>query len=56
VGQYSLGIANAIAHNSALNAGLSTGTAVVMGAIVTAAALVVAARSLASFSLKGDAV
>lgn len=56
VGQYSLGLANVIAHNSNLNAGLSGGTAVVMGAIVTAAALVVAARGLASFALKGDAV
>jgi hypothetical protein len=27
-----------------------------MGAIVTAAALVIAARGLASFSLKGDAI
>ncbi len=56
VGQYSLGVANAIAHNSNLNAGLSAGTAIPMGAIVTALALIVAARSLASFSLKGDAV
>jgi ABC-2 type transport system permease protein len=56
VGHYSLGIANAIAHDSNLNAGLSDGTAIIMGAVVTAAALVVAARSLASFSLKGDAI
>lgn len=56
VGQYSLGIANAIAHNTNLNAQLSAGTAITMGVIVTAAALVVAARGLASFSLKGDAV
>ena len=56
VGQYSLGVANAIAHNTGLNAGLSAGTAVVMGAIVTATTLVVAARGLASFSLKGDAI
>jgi ABC-2 type transport system permease protein len=56
VGHYSLGIANAIAHDSNLNAGLSAGTAIPMGAIVTAAALVVAARGLASFSLKGDAI
>ena len=56
-GQYSLGIANAVAHDAtALNAGLSAGTAITMGAIVTAATLVVAARGLASFSLKGDAV
>jgi len=57
VGQYSLGIANAIAHQPTnLNAGLSAGTAIGMGAVVTAAALVVAARGLASFSLKGDAI
>jgi ABC-2 type transport system permease protein len=57
VGQYSLGIANAIAHDAkALNSGLSAGTAIVMGAIVTAIALVIGARGLASFSLKGDAV
>ena len=57
LGQYSLGIANAIAHDAtALNAGLSAGTAIVMGAIVTAIALVIGTRGLASFSLKGDAV
>jgi len=56
VGHYSLGIANAIAHDSNLNAGLSAGTAIGMGAVVTIAALVVAARGLASFSLKGDAI
>jgi ABC-2 type transport system permease protein len=57
VGQYSLGVANGIVHDaSALNAGLSLGTSVVMGVIVTAAALVVAVRALSSFSLKGDAI
>ena len=56
VGHYSLGIANAIAHDSNLNAGLSAGTAIGMGAVVTVAAVVVAARGLASFSLKGDAI
>jgi ABC-2 type transport system permease protein len=56
VGQYSLGVANAIAHSSHLNAGVSAGTAIPMGVIVTAIALVIAARGLASFSLKGDAV
>jgi ABC-2 type transport system permease protein len=55
-GQYSLGIANAIAHNSDLNAHLSLTTAVIMGAVVTAVALVLAVRALAAFSLKGDAV
>src|SRR5262245_30279413 len=55
VGQYSLGVANAIAHDPALNARLSLGTAVIMGVIVTAGALVVAAHRLASFSIKGEA-
>jgi ABC-2 type transport system permease protein len=56
IGHYSLSIANAIAHDSALQAGLSLTTAVVMGAIVTVAALLAAIQRLASFSLRGDAV
>lgn len=56
IGQYSLGVANAIGHDTALNAALSLTTAVVMGAIVTVAALVVASRGLLSFTVKGDAV
>jgi ABC-2 type transport system permease protein len=56
IGHYSLGIANAIAHDASLHAGLSLTTAIVMGAIVTAAALGVAIQRLASFSLRGDAV
>ena len=54
IGQYSLGIANSIAHNPGLNAALSLPTAVIMGLLVTAAALVVAVRRLASFSIKGE--
>jgi ABC-2 type transport system permease protein len=54
VGQYSLGIANSIAHDPSLNAALHLPTAVILGALVTAAALVVAVRRLASFSLKGE--
>jgi ABC-2 type transport system permease protein len=54
IGQYSLGIANSIAHNPALNAALGLSTAVVMGLVVTAVALVIAARRLASFSIKGE--
>ena len=54
IGQYSLGIANSIAHDPSLNAALSLPTAVILGAIVTAAALVVAVSRLASFSLKGE--
>jgi ABC-2 type transport system permease protein len=56
VDQYSLGIANSIAHNPNLNAHLGAGTAVVMGVIVTAATLVLATRRLGGFTLKGDAV
>ena len=57
VGHYSLGVANGIADDgNALNAGLNLGTSVVLGAIVTAIALVIAVRALSSFSLKGDAV
>jgi ABC-2 type transport system permease protein len=55
-GQYSLGIANAIAHDSNLNAHLSLTTAVILGAIVTAVTLALAVRALSSFSLKGEAV
>jgi ABC-2 type transport system permease protein len=54
VGQYSLGIANSIGHDPGLNAALGLATAVILGALVTAAALVVAVRRLASFSLKGE--
>jgi len=57
VGQYSLGVVNAFAHQAKnLNASQSLGTSAVMGAIVTVAALVVAVRALSAFSLKGDAV
>ncbi len=54
VGQYSLGIANSIAHDPSLNAALTLGTSAGMGLAVTAIALVVAARRLASFSVKGE--
>jgi len=57
IGHYSLSVANGIARDgSGLDPGVGLGTSVVMGAIVTALALVIAARALASFSLKGDAI
>jgi ABC-2 type transport system permease protein len=56
IGHYSLGIVNAISPHSSLDAGLGLTTAVVMAAIVTAVTLAVAARQLARFSLRGDAV
>jgi len=54
VSHYGLGIANGIAHDSTLNAGLSVATSVVMGVIVTVAALVLAVNLLSSFTLKGE--
>jgi ABC-2 type transport system permease protein len=54
VSHYGLGIANGIAHDTSLNAGLSVATSVVMGAIVTVAALVLAVNLLSSFTLKGE--
>jgi ABC-2 type transport system permease protein len=54
VSHYGLGIANAIANDPGLDAGLSVVTSVVMGAIVTVAALAVAVNLLSSFTLKGD--
>ena len=56
VQQYGLGVANSIAHYSALNAGLGLSTALIMGVIVTVVTLVLATRRLSEFSLKGDAV
>jgi ABC-2 type transport system permease protein len=56
VEQYSLGVANSIAHNTDLNAGLTLSMALVMGIIVTIAALALATRRLSGFALKGDAV
>ena len=54
VSHYSLGIANGIAHDASLNAGLSVATSVVMGAIVTVAALALAINLLSGFTLKGE--
>jgi ABC-2 type transport system permease protein len=56
VSHYGLGIANGFAHDAALDAGLTVATSVVMGAIVTVAALVLAVNLLKSFTLKGDPV
>jgi ABC-2 type transport system permease protein len=54
VSHYGLGIANGFASDSALEAGLTAATSVVMGAVVTAAALALAVRLLSSFTLKGE--
>jgi ABC-2 type transport system permease protein len=56
VSQYSLSVANSIAHNQALHAHLGLGTAVVMALIVTVAALAICTRRLSAFSIRGDAV
>ena len=54
VSHYSLGIANGIAHDSTLGAGLTATVSIVMGAIVTVLALVLAVNLLSSFTLKGE--
>jgi ABC-2 type transport system permease protein len=55
VGQYSLSVANSIARSPALNAHLTSATAIVMAIAVSIAALAVAGRRLSAFSLKGEA-
>lgn len=54
VSHYALGIANGFASDPGLKAGLSVTTSVIMGAIVTVIALVLAVRLLSTFTLKGD--
>jgi ABC-2 type transport system permease protein len=54
VSHYALGIANGIAHDATLNAGLTVTVSVVMGAIVTVAALALAISLLSAFTLKGE--
>jgi ABC-2 type transport system permease protein len=54
VSHYGLGIANGFVADPALQAGLNVLTSVVMGIIVTAAALFLAASLLSSFTLKGE--
>jgi ABC-2 type transport system permease protein len=54
VSHYGLGIANGFAHDPSLAAGLAVPTSVIMGAIVTVAALALAVNLLSSFTLKGE--
>jgi ABC-2 type transport system permease protein len=54
VSHYGLGIANGLASDPVLEAGLGLLTSVVMGAIVTVVALAVAVNLLSSFTLKGE--
>jgi ABC-2 type transport system permease protein len=56
IGQYSVSVADSIAKTSALNAHLTSQTAIIMAVAVTVATLAVAARRLSGFALKGDAV
>ena len=54
VSHYGLGIANAFLNAPVLGAGLGLLTSVIMGAVVTAVALVLAVNLLSSFTLKGE--
>ena len=54
-GHYALGIVNAISPNKNLEAGLSLGTAIGMGIVVTVGALILATRRLSSFGISGEA-
>ena len=54
VGHYALGIANAIAPDPALGAGLTLATSLILGAIVTVGALALATRRLSGFGISGE--
>jgi ABC-2 type transport system permease protein len=54
MGHYGLAIANSIAHDSSLNAYLSTGTGIGMGVAVTILAVIIAVQRLSGFAIKGD--
>jgi ABC-2 type transport system permease protein len=54
IAHYCLGIANAIHPDQSLQAGLTLATSVILGAIVTAGALVLATRRLSAFAIQGD--
>lgn len=56
IAHYSLGVANAIDPDPNMHAGLALTTSVVLGAVVTAGALVLASRRLAGFAIKGEPV
>ena len=54
ISHYGLGIATAFVTDPELQAGLTALTSVIMGAIVTVAALALAVNLLSSFTLKGE--
>jgi ABC-2 type transport system permease protein len=53
--QYSLGVANSIAKDDALNSHLTATTALILAVLASATALTLAANRLRSFTLAGDA-
>jgi ABC-2 type transport system permease protein len=53
--QYSLGLANSIAKNDALNSHLTATTALILAVIASIAALTLASNRLRSYTLTGDA-
>jgi len=56
IAHYCLGIANAIHPDANLNAGLSLGTSVILGVVVTVGALILATRRLSGFAIQGEPV
>jgi ABC-2 type transport system permease protein len=54
IAHYSLGVANAIYPDQNFQAGLTLTTSVILGAIVTVGALMLASRRLAAFAIKGE--
>ncbi len=55
IGHYALAMAAAVAPGAAIKPGINLATACVLGAVITVAALVLAVRKLAAFSLRADA-
>jgi ABC-2 type transport system permease protein len=54
IAHYCLGIANAIHPDANLNAGLTLTTSLILGVVVTVAALILATRRLSSFAIQGE--
>jgi ABC-2 type transport system permease protein len=54
IAHYCLGIANAIYPDQNLNAGLTLTTSLILAAVVTVAALIVAIRRLSAFAITGE--
>src|ERR1700684_660005 len=54
IAHYCLGIANAIHPDPNLDAGLTLGTSLILGVIVTVGALVLATRRLSAFTIQGE--